>query len=94
MSCAGLAPSIEPNGPYLILAKKNHAVTFGGGGGLVALGDFAGRAAGQGRDPDALVDALRKAGGIGVVTMHFKIAAADEDDASGRQMVQVICAIS
>jgi hypothetical protein len=70
----------ENSGPDLILAEENDAVAFRRDGGLVALGGFSGRAAGQGRDPDALVHSLGKAGGIRVVAMHFEIAAADVEE--------------
>ena len=71
---------IEADGPDFAFAEESEAVAGGRDGGIVAFGDFARSAAGERSDPDGLLDALRKAGRIGIVAIVFEIAAADEDD--------------
>ena len=53
---------------------------FGETAGSLPSASFSGSATGQGRDPNALVHTLGKAGGVGIVAMHFEIAAADVDE--------------
>ena len=88
-----LSAVFEADRPDFVLAQEHEAVARGRNGGIAAFGDFTRCAARERDNPNGLLNALRKAGGIGVVAASFEIAAADEtmERPSG---VQVSWAIS